>query len=114
MAVTASATILSGGTLKSKAQAVTATHSLGSPEVVTVVHNLGATPDFCTQQLRSVIIVGGAPITGSATGYGPVLAFRSANASQALFDGFSPPGIVTSNWQAIFDFYFSVEHTVIR
>lgn len=109
MAATASATPI--GTYKSIAANVAATHATGSAEVITVVHRLGATPNFCTSFLRSVVSYGGISTSGVAVV--PQMAFRSANASQAIFDGIGNTLTPGSNWQGNFDFYFEVTHSLV-
>lgn len=113
MPITGSAVVL--GTFKSKAALVTATHSAASAEVHTISHGLGATPDFATSQLRTVTIFGGGPVAGSSTGLMPAMAFRSANASQAIFDGVGGGAYAAGSPSiGLFDYYFEVSHSIVK
>ena len=104
MPQTVTATLL--GTYKSVAAnaAVSNANTTTSLDVLTVVHRLPTTPDIVLPVLRTV----GANTSGGA----PNLAFRSANASQAIFD--FPAGNGAGVVNGLFDIIFEFAHSLVR
>jgi len=93
------------GTFKSIARAALVSNASGaSLDVLTIAHNLGASPDILRAVLRSVI---------TATSFGcPNLALRAWDASQAIFDFPAGPG--AGAYGARFDVICEIAHSLTK
>ena len=117
MANTVTATLI--GKHSSVARGVVATHSPGSPEVLTIPHRLtkaatGYSSNYLFRpQLRTAQAFGGGPQVSTDVQSPPYLALRTWNDSVAIFDGVGFGYAVGSPFIATFDIICEDTHEMI-